>query len=102
MFIHLDIDCFFVSAERTLNKSLLDIPVAVGGRSSNDIFSSKKIQRTIATNRAAFSSKILSNDTHKSFKEYFIDENGRIRGIDRKSTRLNSSHSRASRMPSSA
>ncbi|MFY4758608.1 DNA polymerase Y family protein, partial [Aliarcobacter butzleri] len=81
MFIHLDIDCFFVSAERTLNKSLLDIPVAVGGRSSNDIFSSKKIQRTIATNRAAFSSKILSNDTHKSFKEYFIDENGRIRGI---------------------
>ncbi|MCG3675853.1 DNA polymerase IV [Aliarcobacter butzleri] len=81
MFIHLDIDCFFVSAERTLNKSLLDIPVAVGGRSSNDIFSSKKIQRTIVTNRAAFSSKILSNDTHKSFKEYFIDENGRIRGI---------------------
>lgn len=81
MFIHLDIDCFFVSAQRTLDKNLLGIPVAVGGRSSNDIFSSKKIQRTIATNRAAFSSKILSNDTHKSFKDYFVDENGRIRGI---------------------
>lgn len=81
MFLHLDIDCFFVSAHRTLDKSLLGIPVAVGGRSNNDIFSSKKVQRTIATNRAAFSSKILSNETSRSFKEYYIDENGRIRGI---------------------
>ena len=31
-----------------------------------------------------------------------VDDDPQLRGIDRKSTRLNSSHSRASRMPSSA
>ncbi|RBQ29283.1 Y-family DNA polymerase [Aliarcobacter vitoriensis] len=81
MFIHLDLDCFFVSAERTLDKSLHDIPVAVGGRSNTDIFSSKKSKRTISINRAAFSSKILSSDEKVNSKDYFIDENGRIRGI---------------------
>lgn len=81
MFIHLDLDCFFVSAHRTIDESLEGIPVAVGGRSNVDIFSSKKDITKISTNRAAFSSKILSNQANKSFKEYFIDENGRIRGI---------------------
>ena len=31
MFIHIDLDCYFVSAHRTLDKSLHNIPVAVGG-----------------------------------------------------------------------
>ncbi|RBQ25798.1 DNA polymerase IV [Arcobacter sp. CECT 9188] len=81
MFIHLDLDCFFVSAHRTLDKKLLNIPVAVGGRSNTDIFSSKKTIRTISVNRAAFSSKILSSNEEVDSKDYFIDENGRIRGI---------------------
>ncbi|WP_418178696.1 Y-family DNA polymerase [Aliarcobacter lanthieri] len=81
MFIHLDLDCFFVSAHRTLDKKLLNIPVAVGGRSNTDIFSSKKTIRTISVNRAAFSSKILSTNDESNSKDYFIDENGRIRGI---------------------
>lgn len=81
MFIHLDLDCYFVSAHRSLDDSLLDIPVAVGGRSNIDIFSQESKARKVATNRAAFSSKVLTNDANKSFKEYYVDENGRIRGI---------------------
>ncbi|PLY07796.1 MAG: DNA polymerase IV [Arcobacter sp.] len=81
MFIHLDLDCFFVSAHRTIDKSLEDIPVAVGGRSNLNIFSSKKEVRKISENSGAFVSTILTNEGEKSFKDYFVDENGRIRGI---------------------
>jgi DNA polymerase IV len=81
MFIHIDIDCFFVSAHRTLDDSLFHIPVAVGGRSNLNIFSSKKEIRKISENSGAFVSTILTNEGQKSFKEYFVDENGKIRGI---------------------
>ena len=81
MFIHLDLDCFFVSAHRTLDESLFHIPVAVGGRSNLNIFSSKKEVRQISTNSGAFVSTILTNEGQKTFKEYFVDENGKIRGI---------------------
>ena len=45
MFIHIDLDCYFVSAQRVIDKSLLGIPVAVGGKSNVDIFSNKKVNR---------------------------------------------------------
>ena len=47
MFIHIDLDCYFVSAHRTLDKNLLNIAVAVGGRNSNDIFSNEKLNRKL-------------------------------------------------------
>ncbi len=81
MFIHLDLDCFFVSAHRTLDESLFHIPVAVGGRSNLNIFSSKKEVRKISANSGAFVSNILTNEGMKTFKDYFVDENGKIRGI---------------------
>lgn len=81
MFIHLDLDCFFVSAHRTIDDSLLHIPVAVGGRSNLNIFSTKKEIRKISSNDGAFVSSILTNEGQKTFKEYFVDENGKIRGI---------------------
>ncbi|RXJ91851.1 DNA polymerase IV [Arcobacter sp. CECT 8983] len=81
MFLHLDLDCFFVSAHRTVDKSLENIPAAVGGRSNLNIFSSQKELRKISENGGAFVSTILTNEGEKSFKEYFVDENGRIRGI---------------------
>ena len=81
MFIHLDLDCFFVSAHRVDDASLLHIPVAVGGRSNLNIFSTKKEIRKISTNSGAFVSSILTNEGKKTFKEYFVDENGKIRGI---------------------
>lgn len=81
MFLHLDLDCFFVSAHRTLDNSLLNIPVAVGGRSNTNIFSSKKEVRKLSLNSGAFVSSILTNEGKKTFKDYFIDEKGKIRGI---------------------
>ena len=81
MFIHLDLDCFFVSAHRIADKSLENIPVAVGGRSNLNIFSDKKEIRKISENGGAFVSTILTNEGEKSFKDYFVDENGKIRGI---------------------
>tara|TARA_B100001063_G_scaffold36472_1_gene29990 strand:+ start:2824 stop:4086 length:1263 start_codon:yes stop_codon:yes gene_type:complete len=77
----LDLDCFFVSAHRTIDDSLLHIPVAVGGRSNLNIFSTKKEIRKISSNDGAFVSSILTNEGQKTFKEYFVDENGKIRGI---------------------
>lgn len=81
MFLHLDLDCFFVSAHRTVDKTLENIPAAVGGRSNLNIFSSQKELRKVSENGGAFVSTILTNEGEKSFKEYFVDENGRIRGI---------------------
>ncbi len=81
MFIHLDLDSFFVSAHRTLDKSLENIPVAVGGRSNLNIFSSKKEVRKVSSNQGAFVGTILTNEGKKSFKDYFVDKDGRIRGI---------------------
>ncbi len=81
MFLHLDLDCFFVSAHRTLDKNLENIPVAIGGRSNLNIFDKKKQVRTISSNSGAFVSSILTYEQNKTFKEYFKDENGRIRGI---------------------
>ena len=81
MFIHIDLDCYFVSAHRTLDKSLHNIPVAVGGKSNVDIFSHTRVKRTMATNRASFSSKILDSEDENSSNDYFVDENNKIRGI---------------------
>ena len=81
MFIHLDLDCFFVSAHRSIDKSLHDIPAAVGGRSNLNIFDREKAVRHISKSSGAFVSSILSSNDDKSSKEYFVDDNGKIRGI---------------------
>lgn len=81
MIIHLDIDSFFVSAHRTLDKRLLNKAVAVGGRSNLSIFDQKKkISNQISSNSGAFVSSILSKSDMSS-NEYFKDKDGRIRGI---------------------
>lgn len=81
MFIHLDLDCFFVSAHRSIDKSLENIPAAVGGRSNLNIFDKQKAIRHISNSSGAFVSSILSSNDDKTSDEYFIDDNGKIRGI---------------------
>ncbi|NKQ40731.1 MAG: DNA polymerase IV [Sulfurovum sp.] len=85
MFIHIDIDSFFVSAERSANSSLKGKPVAVGGRSNLEIFSRKRNHiRLMDDNSGAFVAPVFYSDYDKSFKEKFIDiVDGRekIRGI---------------------
>jgi DNA polymerase-4 len=81
MILHLDLDCFFVSASRIGKPHYHNRPVAVGGRSNLSIFDNKTQQRHLSHIRGAFTSSILSSNNDKSFKEYFIDSDGKVRGI---------------------
>jgi len=81
MILHLDLDCFFASAHRIGNPHLENIPIAVGGRSNLSIFDKVKQTRELSKIEGAFTSSILSSNGNKSFEEYFVDKNGRVRGI---------------------
>ncbi|HFS85455.1 MAG TPA: DNA polymerase IV [Epsilonproteobacteria bacterium] len=81
MMIHLDLDCFFAAAHRIDNVALRDIPIAVGGRSNLSIFDRKKETRYLSQIEGAFTSSILSSNGDKTFEEYFVDPDGRVRGI---------------------
>ena len=81
MKLHIDIDCFFVSAHRINNPKYQKIPLAVGGRSNLAIFDVKKSAKTMSKIEGAFTSSILSNNDKKTFEEYYLDENKKVRGI---------------------
>jgi len=81
MKLHIDIDCFFVSAHRINNPQYHNIPLAVGGRSNLSIFDVKKSTRTMSKVDGAFTSSILSSNDDKTFEEYYVDPDKRIRGI---------------------
>ncbi len=84
MKIHIDLDCFFVSAERIYDPSLQGKAVGVGGRSDQHIFSKKNTQQTMSlANNGAFVMSFFQ-DNHSSGQNdlaQFIDPDGRIRGI---------------------
>ena len=80
MFLHLDLDCFFASAHRINTNKYDNIPIAVGGRSNLNIFSKTKQNRVLSHVNGAFTSAILTLNNSSS-KDYFIDENKKIRGI---------------------
>ena len=85
MFLHIDIDSFFASAERTVDASLKGIPMAVGSRSNLEIFNKKRTNiRLMNENSGAFVTPVFYSDKKKTFESYFIDKiDGRdkIRGI---------------------
>jgi len=85
MFIHIDIDSFFASAERSVNASYKDIPICVGSRSNLEIFNKKRTHiRLMNGNSGAFVAPVFYSDKKKTFENYFVDEiDGRkkIRGI---------------------
>lgn len=81
MMLHMDLDCFFAAAHRIDTPQLHDIPIAVGGRSNLSIFERKKERRYLSAIDGAFTSSILSSNSGKSFEEYFVDPDGRVRGI---------------------
>jgi len=47
MKIHIDIDCFFVSAARIIEPTLEGKPVAIGGRSDTKIFNKEAKNQTV-------------------------------------------------------
>ncbi len=83
MKIHIDLDSFFVSAERTRDKSLCNKPVAIGGRGDTYIFASKNSNQSInLNNNGAFLGAFFQTyDPTKKDIEKFIDADGKIRGI---------------------
>jgi DNA polymerase-4 len=81
MNFHLDLDAFFVSAERINNPKLIGKPVAIGGRSDPYIFSKKRLHRDIVfQNSGAFVSAVFIDKNETNLPEYFKDKN-KIRGI---------------------
>lgn len=83
MKIHIDIDCFFVSAARIADPSLERKPVAIGGRSDTKIFSKDAKKQTVNfENSGSFVPTFYKAYEEKDDDiESFKDENGRIRGI---------------------
>ena len=85
MFLHIDIDSFFASAERSVNESLKGIPICVGSRSNLEIFNKKRTDiKLMNDNVGAFVAPVFYSDKKKTFESYFVDKiEGRkkIRGI---------------------
>ncbi|WP_345992856.1 DNA polymerase IV [Sulfurimonas sp. HSL-1716] len=83
MKIHIDLDCFFVSAECTKDASLLHKPVAIGGRSDIQIFSHKNRNQNVnLTNSGSFVSTFYQEyDKRDDDLQNFLDKDGRVRGI---------------------
>ena len=83
MKIHIDIDCFFVSATRTIYPELNGKPVAIGGRSDTKIFSKDvKKQSVNLQNSGSFVPTFFKTYEEKDDDiNAFKDSNGRITGI---------------------
>ena len=85
MFLHIDIDSFFASAERSLDEKLKGIAMCVGSRSNLEIFNKKRTNiKLMNDNAGAFVTPVFYSDKKKSFENYFVDTIGgrkKIRGI---------------------
>lgn len=83
MKIHIDIDCFFVSAARTVDPALENKPVAIGGRSDTKIFNKEAKNQTVnLENTGSFVPTFYKAYEAKDDNiDAFKDEDGRIRGI---------------------
>jgi len=78
MILHMDLDCFFVSAHRVYNKSLLNRPVVVVKRNDREIFQNQK-HEVLNLNSGAFTGDIIV--AKKNYDRSYFLENGKIRGI---------------------
>ncbi len=83
MKIHIDIDCFFVSAARIIDPTLNHKPVAIGGRSDTKIFNKDAKNQTVNfENSGSFVPTFYkAYETKDDDLSSFTDENGKVRGI---------------------
>jgi DNA polymerase-4 len=83
MKIHIDIDCFFVSATRIKDPSLEHKPVAIGGRSDTKIFSKDAKKQTVNfENSGSFVPTFYKAYEEKDDDlDAFKDADGKVRGI---------------------
>ena len=86
MIIHLDLDCFFVSAERTRMAQLKNRPVVVCKSGDNKIFSIKDTQSVMTESVGGFNGlmqhkKAFHGFDKEAWKKEFVDDQGRVHGI---------------------
>ena len=86
MIIHLDLDCYFVSAERTRTPYLKGKPVVVVKSSDRAIFSTEDSKSVMTERVGAFNSLFQHEREWRGFdrngwKQEFMDEHGRVHGI---------------------
>jgi DNA polymerase IV len=83
MKIHIDLDAFFVSAERTRDNGLHHRPVAVGGRGDTYIFDTQSGHQNFdLENHGAFLGAFFQTyDPTQHDIQKFLDSQGRVRGI---------------------
>lgn len=83
MKIHIDIDCFFVSALRTVVPDLEHKPVAIGGRSDTKIFDTAAKNQTVNfDNSGSFVPTFFkAYEAKDDDLDAFRDSDGKIRGI---------------------
>lgn len=86
MKIHLDLDCYFVSAERTRYPFLKGKNVVVVKSSDKRIFATTKKEGVLLSDTAAFNSVLEFRNPKRdnilnAWKDEFIDQDGTIRGI---------------------
>lgn len=86
MKIHLDLDCYFVSAERVRNPLLNNKNVVVAKGSDKRIFSQEKKQGTILGDTGAFNSVLefsnnYSRNINQAWRDEFVDTDGKIKGV---------------------
>lgn len=81
MKLHIDLDCFFVSAQRTIDPSLHHKPVIIGGRGDPYIFGERAShQDLLLDNSGSFVGSFFHHYQGHDLSQ-FIDQNGKIRGI---------------------
>jgi len=87
MKIHLDLDCYFVSAERTRYPFLKGKNVVVAKGSDKRIFSNQKKQGVMLGDTGAFNSVLEFKNSYDTadimgaWKKEFLDDTGQIHGI---------------------
>jgi len=83
MKIHIDIDCFFVSAARIQDPSLEHKAVAIGGRSDTKIFNTEAKNQTVnLQNSGSFVPTFFkAYETKDDDLNAFRDPDGKVRGI---------------------
>ncbi len=80
MKIHLDLDAFFISAERIKNPFLRGKPAAVGGRGDPFIFQRSDAKMECIANKQGAFVPSMFYDANSTFADYFCDRE-RVRGI---------------------
>lgn len=86
MIIHLDLDCFFVSAERTRIPQLKNRPVVVCKSGDNKIFSVEDTESLMTESVGGFNGLMQHKKEFRGFdknewKKEFVDDKGRVHGI---------------------